>query len=119
MIDASEAYNDSDAIRTFVDGRRDVAFITTSHERDIDFHITTGLKRIKVTRPPGAIPGFVLYRDKAKANAMMLLEILNRHNGYANDKTPEEAMEIGRLLGYTEESIRKYVSKKYYSCLTA
>ena len=114
MIDASEAYEDENAIRTFVEGRRDLAFIVTRDMRSIDFHETTGLKKMEVPRAPGKIPAFVLYRSKSKEKAMRLLEILRRHDGYADDQTPEEATEIGRLLGYTEESIRKYVNKIYH-----
>ena len=54
----------------------------------------------------------IIYRDKVKADK--LYEIAKSKGGYLIDKTPEEAREIGHLLGYSEASIEEYIRRNMY-----
>ncbi len=53
----------------------------------------------------------ILYTDAAKGER--LFQIAKSHNGYLDDQTPEEAREIGELLGYAKVDIDEYVQRHY------
>jgi tRNA nucleotidyltransferase (CCA-adding enzyme) len=55
----------------------------------------------------------IIYRQSAKDKALRLFDIAVKNNKYLTDKTPEQAREIGELLGYTERSIEEYIRRKY------
>lgn len=40
---------------------------------------------------------------------------MKSHRGFLSDQTPEQARYIGKLLGYTDESIDQYINKRYFS----
>lgn len=109
-IHPKEARNDANALRTLIKGKRDVALIDLNKQ-----HIKK-LEKYKL----GAIPirmtsqntmMSIVYRDEKKANR--LYEIAKSKGGYLSDKNPDEAHEIGKLLGYSEQSINEYVQRKY------
>ena len=109
-ISASEAYTDQGAIKTVLNGKRKIGFV------HINKPIAQKLEKLKI----GVIPirmtsqntmTAIIFRDKVKA--FLLYEITKRHGGDLNDKTPEEAREIGRLLEYKEEDINNFIHKKY------
>jgi len=109
-ISASEAYTDQGAIKTVLNGKRNVGFV----------HINKPIAKILEKRKIGVIPvrmtsqntmTAIIYRDKVKA--FLLYEITKRNGGYLKDKTPEEAREIGRLLEYKEEDINDFIRKNY------
>jgi len=58
---------------------------------------------------------YVFYRDtsQAKKKAERLAKIAAAREGFLNDKTPEEAMEIGKLLDYKVSDIKAYIKKRY------
>jgi len=126
-IDASEALSgDEDALQTVLDGKRGVALIgfgSTPIMRtmvDGEYHkqraISAGLNLIPIKQSEESHEGLdmnIVYRAGYEKQANRLYEIMMSHGGYVADKTPEEAREIGKLLGYTDESIEKYVRRIY------
>jgi tRNA nucleotidyltransferase/poly(A) polymerase len=109
-ISASEAYTEQGAIKTVLNGKRKIGFV------HINKSIAQKLEKLKI----GVIPvrmtsqntmTAIIYRDKIKA--YLLYEITKRHGGYLDDKTPEEAREIGQLLEYKEEDIENFIRKNY------
>jgi len=94
------------SIQTIIDGKRDVGFISDVWSPDLVRIEEKGLKVIK-TKPNT----YIVYKDEKKAKR--LFDIASKHDGYLNDQSPEEAREIGELLGYTSKSIEKYVKKRY------
>jgi tRNA nucleotidyltransferase/poly(A) polymerase/2'-5' RNA ligase len=109
-ISAKEAYTDEGALKTVLNGKRKIGFI------HLNKSIAQKLEKLKI----GVIPirmtsqntmTAIIYRDKVKA--YLLYEFTKRHGGYLDDKTPEEAREIGRLLEYKEEDIEDFIRKKY------
>ena len=109
-ISAKEAYTDQGAIKTVLNGKRNVGFVL------INKPIAQKLEKKKI----GVIPvrmtsqstmTAIIYRDKVKA--YLLYEIAKRNGGYLKDKTPEEAREIGKLLEYKSSDIEEYVRKIY------
>lgn len=98
------------AIKSVIDGRRDVGYIELTQEnspRIIKHNL--GVIPVRMTSQKSMMA--IIYRDKTKA--LKLYNIAQSHHGYISDRNPEEAREIGRLLGYTEESIKKYIHDKY------
>jgi tRNA nucleotidyltransferase/poly(A) polymerase len=109
-ISAKEAYTDEGALKTVLNGKRKIGFV------HINKPIAQKLEKLKI----GVIPvrmtsqntmTAIIYRDKVKA--YLLYEIAKKHGGYLNDRTPEEAREIGRLLEYKEEDINEFIHKNY------
>jgi hypothetical protein len=111
-IHPKEARDDANALRMLIKGKRDVALVNLNKQ-----HIKK-LEKYKL----GAIPirmtsqntmMSIVYRDEKKANR--LYEIAKSKGGYLNDKNSDEAWKIGKLLGYSSQSINEYVQRKYGS----
>lgn len=109
-IDAKEAYTDLGALRTLIKGKRDVGVI------DLNKSFIQKLEKHKI----GVIPlrmtsqntiHSIIYRDEKKA--LKLYQIAKSKGGYLSDNNPDEAREIGKLLGYTDKSINEYIQRKY------
>jgi len=109
-IHADEARNDKDSLKTVINGRRDVGFIELSRKYEPDI-IKHNIGVIPVRMRSQSTIMAIIYRDKVKAHK--LYDIAKKNGGYLSDHSSSEAREIGRLLGYTEDSIEEYVSKKY------
>lgn len=110
-VDANEVLkNDDKAIKTVINGKRDVGFVELhkGNIKGIQKH-NIGIMPVRVT-PKNTIMA-IIYRNEEKAKR--LYEFAKSHGGYLNDKTPEEAREIGKLLGYMDASIEEYVRRKY------
>ena len=109
-ISAKEAYTDQGAIKTVLNGKRNLGFV------HLNKPIAQKLEKYKI----GVIPvrmtsqntmTAIIYRDKVKA--YLLYEIIKRNGGYLKDKTPEEAREIGNLLEYKSSDIEEFIRKVY------
>jgi hypothetical protein len=111
-IDASEAYRDEDAIKAMLNNRKDVAIIMFSHLGD-EIINNPNFKLISVKQNHHDIDMRIVYKIGAEEKAKRLYEIMKSHGGYVNDQTPEEAYEIGKLLSYSDESIKKYIDRRY------
>jgi len=109
-INAKEAYTDKGALRTIIKGKRDVGVIdlTKSFIPKLEKHNLSVIP-LRMTSRNSILS--IVYRDKEKA--LKLYDIAKSKGGYLSDTTPDEAREIGRLLGYTEKSIEEYVDRRY------
>ena len=98
------------SIQTVIDGKRDVGFICLDSESK-KIVKENGLKMLRTKSTT-----FIIYRNEKESEekAKKLFDIAMSHKGYLNDQTPKEAREIGKLLGYTEKSINKYIKRKYF-----
>jgi len=113
-IHAREAHSESGSLRTILNGRRDIAFV------DINKSMIDDIEKRKLGILPVRMTSLnsmkaILYRDVAKKDALRLFVIAKSKHDYLKDETPEEAYEIGKLLGYSEDSIKEYIWKKYHS----
>lgn len=113
-IDASEAYNNVDALQTVIDNRRNICLIFLKDPNIERKVLENGLKFIEVEqRRHFGLRTSIIYRKGSEKEANRLYEIMKSHGGYVNDQTPEEAYEIGKLFGYTDKSIFKYIDRIY------
>jgi nucleoside-triphosphatase THEP1 len=109
-IHANDAHNPIGAIKTIISGKRGVGVVNLN--KDISkklekYHIK--IIPIRMTSPNTIMS--IIYRDEDKA--FKLYDIAKKKNGYLSDRTPDEAREIGRLLGYDEKNIEEYIHRKY------
>jgi hypothetical protein len=113
-IDGREAHTEKGALKTLLDGKRNVAFILVNGSLQKLLE-KRGYKIILVRRHD--IDKFswwsIVYNDKGYDHAHQLFKIARVKHGFLSDGTPIEAMEIGKSLEYTEDSIREYIHKKY------
>jgi hypothetical protein len=109
-IHPSEAANDSGAIKTVLSGKRDVGFAELNKDNIKKFEKNNiGIIPVRMTSQNSFMA--IIYRNKEKAEK--LHAIAKQHGGHLNDRTPDEAREIGKLLGYKEASIDEYIYRKY------
>ena len=111
-IDAKEAHTEEDSLMTVLNGQRNVGFISIKKSM-IDEIKRQNLKIIPVRMQTPDIIRTIIYREESKADAFKLYKIAQSKDGYLSDKSPEEAREIGELLGYSENSINEYIYKRY------
>ena len=117
-IDANEATTDEGAFQALLAGRKDVAFLHLKYDPKFKKKVINsgfGLMKIDQKDHPN-LEAYLVYRDKNKAEK--LFQILQKHDGYFDDQTPEEAYEIGKLLDYTDDSINKFIQRNYNKTLT-
>jgi hypothetical protein len=109
-IHAKDAQSPKGALRTVLNGQRDVGFVELNKEnaKKIIKH-NIGVIPVRLTTRNTIMS--IIYRDHIKAH--QLYDIAKQKGGYLTDTNPIEARQIGRLLGYTEESIEEYVNEKY------
>jgi tRNA nucleotidyltransferase/poly(A) polymerase/GNAT superfamily N-acetyltransferase len=115
-IDASEAYWDSGVVRTMIQGRKDVGLLASKLYPDlysIAEKYNFGL--IPIKQSDHNLDMNIVYRKtpRGEANAKKLEQIMISHGGYVQDKTPEEAREIGKLLDYSDDSIQQFIDRIY------
>ena len=113
-IDASDAYSLNGSLRTVLDSKRNIGFIPVNRSiiEDLEKH---HIKIIPVRIIDDYTVQSIIYRDEAKKDALKLYQIAKSKDGYLKDSSPEEAREIGKLLGYSENSINDYVWEWYHS----
>jgi len=112
-IDASEAYNVNDSLQTVLDGKRNICLIRTNYDKDIIDTINNNqLHTILVQQLKHDVGTCIVFNDKGEDNALKLHQYMKSRGGYVSDKTPQEGYYVGKLLGYTDESIWKYIKFK-------
>ncbi|MFW6272973.1 MAG: hypothetical protein ACOC2U_04245, partial [bacterium] len=114
-IDASESNTSEKTFNALVSGKKDIGILSIN-DVSPDKLKNAGLKGIKIKQEKDVDDSnnvFIVYKPHAINNAVKLYRIMMKHGGYAGDKTPEEAYEIGKLLGYTDDSINDFIRKKY------
>jgi len=114
-IDASEARDDESSLQTILNGKRNIALIGLSNPLIKEKVINAGLNIINVhqTDHPSSIETSIVYRDGHEKQANKLHDFMKSRGGYVNDRTPQEAYIIGKLLEYSDESILQYVNRIY------
>lgn len=121
-IKASEAYDTMEGVQTVIDGKRELAFISTMdnpiyrpHNEDqlesMQHGLDNGLKAIEVKGKPDG-RAWVLYK-KDKKMAQKLADYAESKEGYLSDSTPEEAKYVGDLLGYDKRDIKAFIKRRY------
>jgi hypothetical protein len=121
-IKASDAYDTKNGVQTVIDGKRDLAFISTmdnpiyrpNNEKELaamEYGLENGLKAIEVK---GKKEGraWVMYKKNKKA-AQKLADYAESKEGYLSDDTPEEAKYVGDLLGYDKKDIKDFIKRVY------
>lgn len=114
-IRASEAHRDETAIKTVIDGKRGLGWITlkgATVDRETFFKIVHkyNLKLIHV--PSNPYQAIIYYRDGFESDAKELHDIAEKYNGYlAYNATLSDSRRIGQLLGYDEKDIDEYIDK--------
>jgi len=118
IIDPSEAYNDTDAVQTLIDGKRNLAFVVEkSNNKDNWARIQkmiadNGLKAMYVKGNTNN--AYVVYTPGSEAKANELKDIAETYDGYLSaNATKEDTIKIGELLGYNHDKIMAYVAKNF------
>lgn len=111
-IDPSEAYTEQGSLDTIIRGKRDMGTLsrpTAGVRKKVE---ENGLKLRKIDKNPYDV--YIVYRPGSEDKVDELLTITDKYGGYLSyEATKEETIRIGQLLGYTQEAIDKFVSKKY------
>ena len=112
VIRASEAMGDIISVETVAEGKRGVAFITIfpdSRESHIVEKIIEN-NDLHMIRCPSRPINVVVYRPGHRKDAMELVSIAEKYNGYlAYNATEEDSRRIGQLLSYHEDDINDYI----------
>jgi hypothetical protein len=118
IIDPSEAYNDTDAINTIVQGKRKIAFIVEkannadNWERIQQTIKDNNLKIVYVKGNPNH--AYIVYTPDNVKNAMELKKLAEKYDGYLSaNATKEDTRRIGELLEYTPKAIDAFVTKNF------
>lgn len=111
-IRAKDAYDDLYAIKSVINGKRDVAFVDLTKQIIEKFKLEKHHVRVIPVRLTSRNTIMsIIYRDRAKAERLYV--IAKSHGGFLKDRTPEEAREIGELLGYIKNDIDEYILNHY------
>jgi tRNA nucleotidyltransferase/poly(A) polymerase len=108
-IDASDAYDLNGSLNTLINGKREVGLIVDMNRDIIKKLNDNNINVLPIQR--GDQKSYIIYTNKEKA--LRLRDIMNSHGGYASDKSPEEAREIGEIFGYSKKSIDDFIKKHY------
>ena len=118
IIDPSEAYNDTDAINTIIQGKRKIAFIVEKANNPDNWQRIqklirdNDLKTVYVKGNPNH--AYIVYTQDNVKNAMELKDIAEKYKGYLSaNATKEDTRRIGELLEYTPKAIDAFVAKNY------
>ena len=108
--DLHGADSDNVSLKSVLNGKRDVCFIelNPANGKLIEKN-RLGVFPVRMTSQNTMMA--IVYRDRIKA--LKLYNIAKTRGGYLRDNSPEEAHEIGQLLGYKEASIAEYIRRKY------
>jgi tRNA nucleotidyltransferase (CCA-adding enzyme) len=111
-VNAKEMRSDIAAIKSVLSGKRGVAFV------EINKAIYQKLEKKKIGVIPTRMTSrqtmmAIIYTDKVKA--YLLYDIAKTRGGHLEDKTPEEARQIGKLLDYKPADIDMHIRNKYGS----
>ena len=114
-ISAEEAYTDKEAIKTVLNGKRKLGFITLE---DLDFpeenfwNIVQKFDLGTLKVPSNPHKAYIYYVKGAEDEANELKDIAEKYNGYLYYKaTDEDTRRIGQLLGYKAEDIEDFIKR--------
>lgn len=101
------------AIKSVLNGKRKIAFVTNLEQDDIDlFNSNENMESMRVKGNPNM--AFIIYRNDvqgAKEDAIELRNIAHKYGGYLPITAGEDTYRIGILLGYPETEVKKFVKK--------
>jgi hypothetical protein len=121
-IDPLEAITIVGSVQTIVDGKRDVGYIVLKHSSKDEIEQIKTLvsdNNLKIQPVRGEQKPIIIYKTGNESAAKELKDIAEKYNGYLSYKaTEEESRRIGEILGYSKESIDKYIEKIKASGLT-
>jgi len=117
-IRAEEAYRDTGAIQTVIDGKRDMGFITIKSSVDVsekEFWTLVKIHDLSIIHLSGnEYDAYIYFNKRAERGARELAKIANRYGGYlSHEATERESRRIGELLGYDRRDIDDYIKKNY------
>lgn len=108
IINDSDAYNNYDSIMTIINNKRNVGFVVMLRPDEIKLIKDNKIHAIKVPLNPNN--AYIIYNDKGKIDALELLKIAEKYDGYlAYNATEKDSRRIGQLLGYKESDIDAYI----------
>ena len=133
-IDPLDANTIISSIQTIVDGKRDVGYINLKDVpkdeiKKIDKLVSDNNSKadknndkdneIKILDVKGnQYEPKIYYKERSKLKAEELKDIAEKHKGYLSHKaTEDESRKIGKILGYSKESIDKYIEKQKLSVI--
>jgi hypothetical protein len=121
-IDPLEAITIVGSVQTIVDGKRDVGYIVLKHSSKDEIEQIKTLvsdNNLKIQPVRGDQKPIIVYKAGNESAVKELKDIAEKYNGYLSYKaTEEESRRIGEILGYSKESIDKYIEKIKASGLT-
>jgi hypothetical protein len=115
-IDASEAHSEIGSIQTVIDGKRNVGILTFKNKSDKMYKYIkkSDLNTLEYFREDGDLV-CIFYNDGFKDDAVELMNISLKYNGYLSVyATEEDSIRIGQILGYTDKSISEYILRNRY-----
>ena len=116
-INPNEAFDDLDALKTVISGKRNMCFLAKAGNSKYDNLIKmaedAGLKIVSTPQDSGNSIATIVYRKGAEDSASQLLKIAKRNDGYLPTKSPEETYITGILLGYNKQAVRYFVAQKF------
>ena len=117
-IDPSEAFNDTDAINTLVNRKRDLAFIVKDSNTDENWaNIQKIIKDndIRIMYVKGnPHHAYIAYLPGSENKATQLKDLAEKYDGYLSAQaSKEDAIKMGRLLGYKEDKIKDFINKNF------
>jgi len=112
-INAKDAHSESGSLSTVLSGERNIGFLTVDRSM-IEALEKHHIKIIPVRMVDTNSIKSIIYREESKQDALRLYQIAKSKDDRLKDSTPEEAREIGKLLGYSENSINNYIWDKYH-----
>jgi len=140
-VTAEEVSRDKDAIESLLYNKRSVAYVDLD-DKEIEKLNQKGINVIKVFPEDSLIrkeyynemikggwnysswrinellkiidKSYIIYTLEGKEDAEELYDYMKKHKGFLEDNTPEDAYKIGKLLGYTDESILEYIKRVYH-----
>jgi len=117
-ISRDEALKDTDSVRTLVDGKRGVAFITRGGNSSQEWEAiqnmvdTSNLKTMHVKG--NEFDAYIVYVQGYSNVATELNNIAVKYGGYLLvEATAADTRRIGELLGYKKDEIDAYIKKWY------
>ncbi len=118
-IKPSEAHGTENSIKTIVDGKRNVGFISIigSGLGSDDFWKLINKHKLKTLKvPSNSYQAYIVYNEDGENQAKELLDIAEKYGGYLSHKaTPNDTRRIGQLLGYNELDVESFIRKNIKS----
>jgi len=115
-IKASDARTDINAIKTVINNKRNLGFITiktTDLPEEKFWQIVKKFNLGTLEVPSNPYNAFIYFKKGHEDEARELRDIAEKYKGYLSHKaTDEDTRRIGELLGYKKEDIDDFIRKR-------